>query len=296
MIKNLRAVWVAGLLGALLPQQMHAAASATTPNQCSKELVRQIPARKSRAASGSDFVRDIMKLRGPARDAAVAEEVKSGNVPDFLRRLTPVKLSGKAATGEDLDIVICVTPDYLAVGADSDYVRVPMGLPTAADLAENFGFILPTTTMVDAIYQQADVRLAPSPMTPGAQMESTDYFWRHNQTVEAQRVKAGEQSHAALVAGQKKDIVLTTRLRSKVGRVAIYGWHRLSGKPIQPLSTVHGESYADYSHGVRLVSQTAFVNGVKRPLMQLLQDPQIAGILSREGPISQPDRLLASLR
>ncbi|MGC9369961.1 MAG: hypothetical protein ACP5DX_10520 [Paracoccaceae bacterium] len=295
MIKNLRAVWVAGLLSALLPQQLHASASAIAPNQCSKELASQIPARKSRAASGSDFVRDIMKLRGPARDAAVAEEVKSGNVPDFLRRLTPVRLSGKTAGGEDLDIVICVTPDYLAVGADRDYVRVPMGLPTAAELAENFGFILPTTAMVDAIYQQADVHLAPSPMTPGAQMESTDYFWRHNQTVEAQRAKAG-QTRAALIAGQKKDIVLTTRLRSKVGRVAIYGWHRLSGKPIQPLSTVHGKSYADYSHGVRLVSQTAFVNGVKRPLMQLLQDPQIAGILSREGPISQPDRLLASLR
>ena len=295
MIKNLRAVWVAGLLGALLPQQLHASASNISPNQCNKELASRIPARKAKSPSGSDFVHDIMKLRGPARDAAVAKEVASGNVPGFLRRLTPVQLSGKGARGEALDIVICVTPDYLAVGRDSDYVRVPMGLPTAAALAESFGFLLPTPKMVDAIYQQAEVRLAPSPMTPGAQMESTDYFWRHNQTVEAQRAKAG-QGRAALTAGQKKDIVLTTRLRSKVGRVAIYGWHRPSGKPIQPLSTVHGESYADYSHGVRLVSDTAFVNGKKRPLMQLLQDPQIAGILSSEGPISQPDRLLASLR
>ncbi|WP_212524746.1 hypothetical protein [Actibacterium sp. MT2.3-13A] len=295
MIKNLRAVWVAALFGALLPQQLHASASALSPNQCSADLASRIPARKSEAPAGSDFVNEIMKLRGPARDAAVAEEVASGNVPDFLRHLTPVKLSGKTASGEDLDIVICVTPDYLAVGRDSDYVRVPMGLPTAAALAESFGFILPTTAMVDAIYQQAVVHLAPAPMTPGAQMESTDYFWRHNQTVEAQRAKTGKD-RAALTAGQKKDIVLTTRLRSKLGRVAIYGWHRPGGKPIQPLSTVHGESYADYSHGVRLVSGTAFVNGEERPLTQLLQDPQIAGVLSREGPISQPERLLASLR
>lgn len=295
MIRKLRAVWVAGLLGALLPQQMHAAASTIAPNQCSKELVSRIPARKAKAPSGSDFVHDIMQLRGPARDAAVAQEVTSGNVPGFLRRLTPVRLSGKGARGEALDIVICVTPDYLAVGRDSDYVRVPMGLPTAAALAEGFGFMLPTPKMVDAIYQQAVVRLAPSPMKPGSQMESTDYFWRHNQTVEEQRAKTG-QDRTALTAGQKKDIVLTTRLRSKAGRVAIYGWHRPSGKPIQPLSTVHGEGYADYSHGVRLVSDTAFVNGKKRPLTQLLQDPQIAGILSREGPISQPEHLLASLR
>jgi hypothetical protein len=55
--------------------------------------------------------------------------------------------------------------------------------------------------------------------------------------------------------------------------------------PIQPLSTVHGARYADYSHGVRLVSAVAYVNGQPRLLLEILEDPWLAGIISDEGPI-----------
>ena len=50
-----------------------------------------------------------------------------------------------------------------------------------------------------------------------------------------------------LTAGPRKDLVLTSRLWLDPGKVAIYGWHRARGAPIQPLSTVHGAGYADYS-------------------------------------------------
>ena len=52
--------------------------------------------------------------------------------------------------------------------------------------------------------------------------------------------------------------------RANPGKIAIYGWHRLNGAPIQPLSTVHGACYADYSHGIRLVSETVLVDGKTR--------------------------------
>jgi hypothetical protein len=58
---------------------------------------------------------------------------------------------------------------------------------------------------------------------------------------------------------------------------------------------VHGAQYEDYSHGVRLVSATAYVNGVAQPLSNLLEDPALARILSSEGPIGAPEVLLASL-
>jgi hypothetical protein len=64
----------------------------------------------------------------------------------------------------------------------------------------------------------------------------------------------------------------TNRPWSNPGRVAIYGWHRPDGNPIQPLNTVHGIRYADYSQGVRLVSDTAYVGGKATPLLTLLQD------------------------
>jgi hypothetical protein len=50
---------------------------------------------------------------------------------------------------------------------------------------------------------------------------------------------------------------------------------------------VHGARYADYSHGVRLVSQTAYLDGVPTSIFELLADPQLAPQLSDEGPLRQ---------
>ena len=43
------------------------------------------------------------------------------------------------------------------------------------------------------------------------------------------------------------------RQYSSADRVVIYGWHRLDGKPIQPVYAGHVNWYVDYSHGIRLV-------------------------------------------
>ncbi len=271
-----------------------AAGSGPTSQNCDKQLTRKIPARQSNAPSGSAIMQQVMQLGGTDRDAVFTQQALSGNMPSFLRDLTPVSFSGTLSDGQDIQLTICVTPDYLAVGNDNDFVRVPMGLAAAAEIADRLEFLLPTTKMVDAIYAQAGVRLAPSPMKPTNKMSSTDYLMRHNQTVEGQRAGFGHIS-AALMAGQKKDIVLSNRLRNAPGRVAIYGWHRTNGKPIQPLSTVHGARYADYSHGVRLVSGTAYVNGEAQSLTSIMQDPQLSKIVSNEGPIARAQGLLASL-
>ena len=58
---------------------------------------------------------------------------------------------------------------------------------------------------------------------------------------------------------------------------------RAPGDPIQPLSTVHGALYVDYSHGVRLVSTTVVVDGRPRSIYDALQDSHVAPVLSREG-------------
>jgi len=137
---------------------------------------------------------------------------------------------------------------------------------------------------VDAIYRQAETQLLPQPMRAGPQMRSTDYFWRQNQTIREQR-QALHVPLGALMAGGKKDLVITNRLWRNLERVAIYGWQKKDGHPIQPLSTVHGIRYADYSHGVRLVSNVAYVDGVAWSIYELLKDPQLAALLSDEGAI-----------
>ena len=278
------------LLTALaIPATVNAAAKA-----CSQPLTRSMPDRVFKAPSGSAVMEQLLNVSGKERDNAVAKQVLAGNMPSFLRNLVPVSIAGTIAGGKAVLITICVTPGYLAVGGDRDFVRVPMGLAAAARIASKMGFLLPTTLMVDAIYDQAQVHLAPKPMKPTNQMSSTSYLLKHNQTLDQQRDRTG-QPLSELTAGHKKDLVLSNRLRSKPGSVAIYGWHRTNGVPIQPLSTVHGAEYADYSHGVRLVSQTAYVNGEPRALVEIMRDRDLSKLVSNEGPISNALTLLASL-
>jgi hypothetical protein len=265
----------------------------TGANPCAGGHADGIPRRPGRAPSGAAVLAAVGNGSGSGRDSALIGQAMAGNVPTHLRNLQPVRLSGIAG-GRQTEIVICVTPDYLAVGSDADHVRVPLGLPAALRVAETFGMMLPTTRMVDAIYAQADVRLSPRPMTPGPQMSSTDYFHRHDRTVDAQLAEAGGRD-GLLLAGHKKDLVIANRLSRNRGRVAIYGWHRSNGDPIQPLSTVHGAYYADYSHGIRLVSRTAYVNGEAVDLRSLLTSGTYAAILNSDGPLTSATVQLASL-
>lgn len=262
----------------------NAATVSAALGSCPLALTERIPARSPAAATGGEFVRQTAALSGPEREAVIATELLAGNVPGFLRHLKPVTLQGWVPGRGVIDVTICVTPDYLALGSDDDFLRIPMGLRTAFATAEHFGFILPTPRMVDAIYEQADIHLRPVPLPPGPQMRSTAYYWHHHHRIRQQRL-ALRVSLGVLIAGQKKDLVVTNRLLEKAGRVAIYGWHWAVGEPIQPLSTVHGGRYADYSHGVRLVSAVAYVDGRARSIVDILEDPWLAGIVSDEGPI-----------
>jgi hypothetical protein len=251
--------------------------------RCPAALVAAIPPRAAAAPTGSEFVQQTKGLSEASRETVIEDELLEGDLPGFLKHLKPVTLWG-VIDGRPASVTICVMPDYLALGTDGDLLRMPMALPTALKIAGRFGFVLPTPKMVDAIYEQSDVRLRPQPLPPGDTMRSTGYYWQHERRIREQRQARGAPL-GALISGQKKDLVLSRRLLAKPGRVAIYGWHLGPGRPIQPLSTVHGARYADYSHGVRLVSAVAYVNGLPTSLPDILENPKLAPLLSDEGPI-----------
>jgi hypothetical protein len=248
------------------------------------ELTSAIPVRSLQDLTGSQFVRHVSMMDAAAREQAIFEQLAKGNLPDFLRKLVPVAVQGELASGRKLVATVFVTPDYLSIGSDSDFLRIPMNLHTAVRIAERFGFVLPTRKMVDAIYLQSRHHLIPQPLPAGEQMRSTQYYSTHNFLIDEQEQAVGARL-GELVSGDKKDVVLTNRLAQHLGRIAIYGWHRVNGQPIQPLSTVHGANYADYSHGIRLVSRWALVDGKARLVRDILQDPSTARVLSDEGPI-----------
>lgn len=228
------------------------------------------------------------------REGAIEAELLVGDVPTFLKRFVPVHLSGPGPNGTAITITICVAPDYLAIGSDRDFLFVPMRLATALHVARHYGAMIPTGKIVDAIYDQAEVRLVPQPLPASSEMRSTAYYAHHNELVGEQRAALGVML-GELVAGDKKDLVITNRLWRFPDRVAIYGWHRGMHEPIQPLSTVHGARYADYSHGVRLIGDEVYVDGEPRPLLSLLSDPQLAPLVNGEGAISQVNTLVAEL-
>lgn len=250
----------------------------------SQPLLR-LPARPPGAPGGAEFARRTSGLSSADRDRAVVAELERGNVPSFLGHLTPVRLTTSASDRQSVAATIWVTPDYLAIGSDDDFLYVPLTYYSATTIADRFGSVLPTASMVDAIYEQSAHHLTPAPLPAGPLMRSNLYLSKHQQRIDEQR---SGRPLGELISGHKKDLVLSNLLRQPPGRVAIYGWHRAPRNPIQPLSTVHEAQYADYSHGVRLVSTTVVVDGRPRSIYDALQDSQLAPVLSREGVTRDP--------
>jgi hypothetical protein len=277
------------LIGCLNPGPSHAIDAAPR----STALTKKIPPRQSCAVTGTEFADQVSGMDEKEREQAILEQLRQGNLPQFLRSLKPVSLQGRLPDGKSITGTVFVMPDYLAIGSDEDFLRIPMNLHTAAAIASQFGFILPTPKIVDAIYDQSSYHFKPQPMLAGPQMRSTSYYFAHDQKIKEQR-RLRDIPLGALVSGHKKDVVITNRLGQKQDRIAIYGWHLCAGDPIQPLSTVHGSCYADYSHGIRLVSDTMWIEGKFRSIYDVIEDPKLAKVLSREGVVHKVREMLGA--
>jgi hypothetical protein len=117
-------------------------------------------------------------------------------------------------------------------------------------------------------------------------MTTMPVFLQHNEMVRAQRAPLGKPP-GWLTAGHKKDVVIAARVFESPGRVGIYGWHKLDGKPIQPLYTGHTAAHVDYSHGIRLVLRKMTVGGSPTTVEDVLADQRLAPLLSNEGVLNQ---------
>jgi hypothetical protein len=224
------------------------------------------------------------------REDNIYNQAALGNIPQFYRNLKPVTITENMG-GQDHTATYYVIPDYLALGSDADSFLTPMTPILAQQIANLAGCSLPTRKMVNAIWSQADMKLAPAPIAPSAEMITVPVFDQHNTMVWNQREpNLTLYPLGSLVGGDKKDVVITPLIHSCPAppRVAIYGWHQLNGSPIQPLSLVHEETYADYSHGIRLVSNAMVVDGLSKTVQEVLNDANLAGLLSDEGVVSNP--------
>jgi hypothetical protein len=241
----------------------------------------EIPNRAANAMSGSSFIASLARLSRDEREAAIRRELLAGNMPSFLRALRTVEVSAVGSDSVKHSIAYEVMPDYLAIGSDRDFVRMPMTPYTAQAFCDAFGFVLPTRKMVNDIWAAATTHLDPRPLT--VERESPATFLQHHRIIEEQ-LKGIERG--TFVAGIKKDVVVTSRLSEKPQRVAIYGWHYPNGQPIQPLYTGHVDWYVDYSHGIRPVRRSMRVDGHVASFEAILSDPALRDLISDEPEIT----------
>jgi hypothetical protein len=268
-------------------EQLPQGGAAAKDDEQSQAVPASIPSRPTDAVGGREFCRQIADLPLAEREERIFAELARGNLPDFLRRFVRIPSSGEGSDGAPLAAELEVAPDCLAVGSDADFVRMPMRPQTAQRLADRFGCILPTRKIVDAIDAAATVRLAPQPLTEDR--ESVAAFLLSQEKIEEDWTRRGSPPRDGLVAGAKKDIVLSNKIYDqKPNRLVIYGWRQLDGRPIQPLTNVHWDQYVDYSHGVRLVRNAVEVEGRTRPIEELLRDPRLSGLVSDEGVVANP--------
>jgi len=245
-----------------------------------------LPPRATNAPGGTVFVKIISSLDFTQREQAIVDEIFAGDLPSFEGRLCPVTVTN-VADGVTNVATFFVTPDYLAVGSDADYLLMPVSPNTAQRIADRLDCVLPTRKMVDEIYAAAEVKLAPSPIAPSPAMTTVSAFAQINAIIRTQRL-ADLNAHplGVLVAGHKKDVVISARLAGVTNRVAIYGWQQTNGQPVQPLYLGHAAAWVDYSHGIRLVSQNMLVNGGTKTVAEVLADPNLCRLISDEGVVT----------
>jgi len=233
---------------------------------------------RTSALTGNEFYHQAFAMKWKERDSFALKEVLAGNVPSFLKKFIAVHVSVvDSLTGKTIKATYYVAPDYLSIGNNDDWARINITAMAAQQIADSFHCFLPTKKMVDDIYKAAKIKLEPVPMY--AYRDSTPTMWQHHLIIEGQR-----KGRKGLIAGIQKDVVISGKISrdTKTDRVAIYGWHKLDGKPIQPLYTGHINWWVDYSQAIRLICRKIKVNGRWMDYINVLKDPVLQKLLCDE--------------
>lgn len=244
---------------------------------CNPSVRLSLPKRDIADSTGNELYKSVFTASLAEREQSAKEQVLNGNVPHFLRKMVRINTSITSPDGKIIKAFYFVSSDYLSIGSEDDFARIPLTPLIAQEIADSLHCFLPTRKIVDDIYKAAKVKLEPVPMY--IYRDSAITMYQHNLIIEGQR-----KGQKGLIAGIKKDVVISGKISRdpKPNRVAIYGWHKLDGKPIQPLYTGHVDWYADYSHGIRLVHRTIYVNNKLMDYTDVLRDPSLRGLLCDE--------------
>ena len=240
--------------------------------------------------TGWDFMLKADKMGFWKLEDAIAEAVLEGNMPQELKSFRKIVFRTPVVDSVEIlrkphKVEIWVLPDYISIGTSNDFVRMPMGPLAAQRIADSLHCILPTTFLVDRIAEVAQGHLNIFPFRPLGSRNSQPIVYQDSNNAINALYDAKGYKFGQFISGLKKDVVLTYKILTLPGnenRVAIYGWHLPSGKAKQPLHIKHGNFYADYSHGIRMIYRTIKVDGKEYDAREVLESPQLYRLLSNE--------------
>lgn len=236
--------------------------------------------------SASQLIDEFSSLSNVKREEYVISKIIEGHVPSKMRNYVEIKSKFFDSMNIERRLLFYVTSDYLTIGNDEDNLRFPLSPVGAQIIADEINCIFPTTKIVDLIWKHGN-KIPPQPWGPpyDSTMSSTERIIKHDKSANKKILELG-YDQLSLLVGHKKDVVITRKLEKKPKQVAIYGWHQLNSKPIQPLYLGHDNLYLDYSHGHRFCSRICFLDGYEDDLGRILCDENLCLGISNEGAFS----------
>jgi len=251
--------------------------------------LEHMKARSEGAVTGAQFMAMCDTIDFWPREKYIVNAVLSGNIPDSLRTLHQIEFTTAVVDSVEIlrkphKVQLWVSCDYLSIGNDNDFSRIPMGPLAAQEIVDSLGCILPTPFMVDRINDVAQGAIDIFPFRPVGDRNTKPMVFQDSNNAINALMKAKGYHWGMFVSGLKKDIVITCRFANEGynHHVGIYGWHRPDGNRVQPCYVRHTNNYVDYSHGVRLVHRTAVVDGHEMDIKEILESPSLYRLLSNE--------------
>jgi len=235
------------------------------------------------------------------REALIWGAVLAKEYPSYTGTFREIVIRDVDKKGEPHTLILRPAARPFELGTDSDPIIMPMWPVTAQKVANIFNAILPSRKIVDLIWENTDVRLPIGPppgfVIPGQDMEETPSWIAHNQIIQ----KMLGNYRFGLMSGGYKDLVVGPGLDGS--HVAIYSTPFSGTGPLrpyapelvdnpwepgtkfhpprhQPYSTIHSSKYSDYSHGVRLISRNANLDGREVDIASILLDPNLYVLVS----------------
>ncbi|MGM9804040.1 MAG: hypothetical protein ACI308_07680 [Muribaculaceae bacterium] len=282
-------LFIALLITAAWATAAHAQKATLCAN--SSQPIRHLPAQTANnAITGSNFMLQCDTVDFWTREKMVVDAVLSGNVPDSLRYFKKITYTTPIVDSIEVfrqphTVSLWVTCDYLSIGTNTDFVRMPMGPLAAQEIADSLHCMLPTSFIVDRINDARQGAIEIFPFRPLGERNTWPIVFQDSNNAINALFRAKGYHFGQLISGLKKDIILTHRLWNDakcLNRVAIYGWHRPDGSRVQPTYVGHVNFYVDYSHGVRLVSRVAEIDGKTVDLKAIVEDPKLFRLVSDE--------------